>query len=103
MAQQLTPAKACDWLAALDQRQAHLEERLRDALASSSPDPERVSWIESEKLRIKDTINSLALYLREGPFNASAPLHAAGVTRSTRDRTQAPSRPSDPPEANQLS
>ena len=103
MAQQLTPAKACDWLAALDQRQAHLDERLRDALASSLPDPERVSWIESEKLRVKDTISSLALYLRDGSFNASAPLHTVGITRSTRDLTQASGRPSDPPEANQLS
>ncbi|WP_156964063.1 hypothetical protein [Muricoccus aerilatus] len=77
MAQQLTPAKACDWLAALDERQAHLDERLRDALAASLPDPERVSWIESEKLRVKETITSLALYLRGGPFDPpkSSPQH----------------------------
>ena len=51
MAQQLTPARACDWLVALDQRHAHLEERLHDALASSAPDPDRVSWIKGEKRR----------------------------------------------------
>lgn len=73
MARQLTPSKACDWLAALDQRHAHLEERLRDALACSLPDPERLNRIKSEKLRVKDKITSLALYLRDGPFDPSKP------------------------------
>ncbi len=98
MAQQLTPAKACDWLAALDQRQAHLDERLRDALASSSPDPERISRIKSEKMHVEDTIASLALYLLDGrplPSKSSLCRSRSGDRRPGRMPSKDVQHPSD--------
>ncbi|MBI0539608.1 DUF465 domain-containing protein [Roseomonas sp. KE2513] len=73
MSRQLKTEKACDWLAALDRRHAHLEATLREALACSLPGSERLNQIKSEKLRVKDQIASLNLYLRGKPISGSEP------------------------------
>ena len=45
---------------ALERHHAHLEARLRDALAAPAPDADRVNWIKAEKLKLKDEAARLA-------------------------------------------
>lgn len=78
MSRQLIYENVFERLAALDQHHAHLEARLQDALSAPRLDAERVSWIKTEKLRVKDAIATLARYVEHGPFQDGPNFRRAG-------------------------